>query len=122
MSGADTATKKRRAPPGSGTGTPSGSGARSPTGRPGTPVIGGSRASSPGALGGTEGSTTSSFPSLDEIRAAIPPAGVKITALIAMFKSRLHGDQQNANRQFIQMVKAVGRTSPTAKGFILPRE
>lgn len=85
-------------------------------------MIGGSRASSPGAsaAGGTEG--PSSFPSLDEIRAAIPPAGVKVTALIAMFKSRLHGDQQNANRQFIQMVKAVGRTSPTAKGFILPRE
>ncbi|KAK4496033.1 hypothetical protein PRZ48_013302 [Zasmidium cellare] len=97
-SGSDTDTSRGRkikvknSPPGSpSSNTPNGS-------RSGTPA-GGSRAQSPKSNGGAK-----SFPTLEEVRAAIPPDGIEIKTLVGQFKSQVAG----RSTEFIALVKAAG--------------
>lgn len=98
-SGSDTDTSRGRpkiklknSPPGS----PS---AITPTGsRSGTPAAG-SRAQSPKPNGGSR-----AFPTLEEVRAAIPPDGVEIKTLVGQFKTQVAG----RSAEFIALVKAAG--------------
>lgn len=107
-SGSDTDTSRGRpklklknSPPGSpSAGTPNGS-------RSGTPA-GGSRAQSP--------KPSKTFPTLEEVRAAIPPEGVEIKALVAKFKIQVAG----RSSEFIALVKAAG-TQDKGTGRIRPK-
>ncbi|EMC92944.1 hypothetical protein BAUCODRAFT_159657 [Baudoinia panamericana UAMH 10762] len=111
-SGSDTDTsragrprpKHNTSPPGSPhDGTPNRSPAGSPTG---------SRAGSPGAP-----PAPGPFPTLDEVKAAVPDEGITIPELIVKFKPRLAGKAQD----FIAMVKQVGKQDPKTKGRIVPK-
>ena len=63
--------------------------------RPGSPA--GSRAQSPAPL--------RAFPTLEEVKAVIPPEGVAVGDIIKHFKTRLAG----RNTEFIALVKMAGR-------------
>lgn len=111
-SGSDTDTSRGRpkirlknSPPGSPSGnTPNGS-------RSGTPA-GGSRAQSPKPNAGAK----AAFPTLEEIRAAIPPDGVEIKTLVGQFKSKVAG----RSAEFIALVKAAG-TQDKSTGKIMQK-
>lgn len=76
----------------------------SPNGsRTGTPS--GSRAQSP------QRNKRAPFPTLEEVRAAIPEDGIKITELVDLFRSRVQGRQGD----FIPLVKNAGRQDQTTK-------
>jgi transcription initiation factor TFIIF subunit alpha len=87
----------------------------SPPGSPSHATPTGSRAGSPAA----SGSRTPSFPTLDEVRAAIPPQGIAIKALVALFKSKVG----TRSADFIGLVKQAGQQSkdPLKKGLIEPK-
>ncbi|KAF2165598.1 hypothetical protein M409DRAFT_23891 [Zasmidium cellare ATCC 36951] len=103
-SGSDTDTSRGRpkiklknSPPGSpSSNTPNGS-------RSGTPA-GGSRAQSAKPNGGAK-----AFPTLEEVRAAIPPDGIEIKTLVGMFKTQVAG----RSGEFIALVKAAGIQNKT---------
>ena len=80
-------------PNGSRTGTPSGSRAQSPQRNKRLP-----------------------FPTLEEVRAAIPEQGIVIGELVNLFRSRVQGRQG----EFIPLVKSAGRQDPSSKK-ILPK-
>jgi len=105
-SGSDTDTsrvgrpklKLKNSPPGSPT-------ERTPVGsRTGTPS--GSRAQSP--------QRQLVFPTLEEVKAAIPKEGIEIVQLVALFKTRLAG----RNADFIQLVKRAGKQDPGTKRIV----
>lgn len=75
----------------------------SPPGSPssGTPM--GSRAASPAARSPLSAAKLE-FPTLQEVKDAIPPDGIEIRRLVAHFKSRLAG----RSGEFITLVKAAG--------------
>lgn len=73
---------------------------------PGSPSSGspmGSRAASPSARSPLSASKLD-FPTLQEVKDAIPPDGIEIKKLVAHFKSRLAG----RSGEFITLVKAAG--------------
>ena len=70
----------------------------------------GSRAATP------SGSRRPPFPTLEEVRAAIPEDGIGIGELVNLFRSRVQGRQG----EFIPLVKSAGRQDPTSKK-ILPK-
>jgi len=89
----------------------------SPTGSPRrdqTPVSR-SRAASP--VGGSRAQSPQPFPTLDEVKAAIPAEGVVIGDLVKLFKTRLGG----RNGEFIQLVKGAGRQDTGTKR-IVPKD
>lgn len=69
-----------------------------------------SRAQSPSTL-------PSAFPTLDEVKRAIPPEGVGISELVRIFKTRLMG----RNPDFINLVKLAGKQDPVTKK-IVPKD
>lgn len=89
--------KLRNSPPTS----PNGSRAATPSG---------SRAQSP------QRNKRAPFPTLEEVRAAIPADGIGITELVNLFKSRVNG----RTGDFIPLVKSAGRQDPVSKK-ILPK-
>lgn len=70
----------------------------------------GSRAQSP------QRNKRAPFPTLEEVRAAIPAEGIPIGDLVNLFRSRVQGRQGD----FIPLVKSAGRQDPTSKK-ILPK-
>lgn len=56
------------------------------------------------------------FPTLEEVRAAIPKDGIPINELVDVFRSRVAGRQAD----FISLVKGAGRQDPTSKR-IMPK-
>lgn len=61
----------------------------------------GSRAGSPAA-------SQPRLPTVDEIKAAVPPTGIRIAALINIFRSQIPATAEGKAR-FIALVKGVGR-------------
>jgi len=55
-----------------------------------------------------------SFPTLDEVKRAIPPEGVGISELVRIFKTRLMG----RNPDFINLVKLAGKQDPVTKRIV----
>lgn len=94
----------------------------SPPGSPSTNTPNGSRAASPSATGSRaqspkpNGAVKKDFPTLEEVRAAIPPEGIEIKALVALFKAQV----QSRSAEFIVLVKAAG-VQDKATGRIMPR-
>nr|POE94233.1 transcription initiation factor iif subunit alpha [Quercus suber] len=70
--------------------------------RSGTPAMGGSRAQSP---------QRPAFPTLDEVRAAIPAEGIEIAKLVQLFKQRVTGRSSD----FINLVKKAGKQDSVTK-------
>ncbi|CAK4034133.1 Rap30 74 interaction domain-containing [Lecanosticta acicola] len=113
----------------------SGSGSDTDTSRPGRPKLklrnsppsgntpNGSRAASPAASGSraqspnTNGATKSAFPTIEEVKAAIPPTGIEIKALVGLFKAKVG----NRSAEFIALVKSAGVQDKRAPGRILPK-
>ena len=90
---------------------------KSPNGTPSAP---GSRAQSPNrkpvvATTAATAPATTTFPSLDEIKAAIAPSGMGIADLVKMFKPRVLGRQP----EFIALVKQAGKQDKVTK-MIMP--
>ncbi|KAF7186643.1 hypothetical protein HII31_12052 [Pseudocercospora fuligena] len=65
-------------------------------------------------------SDSTDFPTLDEIRAAIPADGIDAKSLIMIFKSRVAG----RTAEFIRLVKMAARQSndPATRGKVVPKE
>lgn len=59
----------------------------------------------------------SNFPTVEDVRAAIPPDGIELKSLVSMFKSRV----ASRSGDFISLVKLVGKQDPTTKK-IIPKE
>lgn len=96
-SGSDTETERRRTV----TLNP-----RSTPGSPGNATPIGSRAGSPVPM-----------PTADEIRAAIPPAGISIPELIKRFREQVPKTKEG-NKAFIQSVLSVAKAMPGAPGLV----
>ncbi|KAI5360522.1 putative transcription initiation factor IIF, alpha subunit [Septoria linicola] len=79
----------------------------SPPGSPSAATPNGSRAGSPTASGTATPNGGTPFPTLDEVRASIPPAGIAMKALVAKFKSRVG----TRTADFIALVKKAGQLS-----------
>ena len=60
---------------------------------------------------------TAGFPTLEEVRAAIPPAGIEIKALVGLFKPRV-GQRIS---EFIALVKSAGVQDKSARTRLLPK-
>lgn len=60
--------------------------------------------------------TTGAFPTLEEVKAAIPAGGIAITELAQMFKPRVLARQAD----FIALVKQAGKQDPATKK-IMPK-
>ncbi|KAK8184505.1 hypothetical protein BC567DRAFT_240921 [Phyllosticta citribraziliensis] len=143
-SGNESARKKHKRNPGSGTDSEAtDSGVKkmnrvhpitsTANSRPGSPVAGSvagapaSRAASPGALAANQANALKSRtaapaanlppPSVEEIRAVIPPQGASMTQLISAFKGRL---KPHTQKEFIVNVKKAG-TYDKDKKIILPK-
>lgn len=57
------------------------------------------------------------IPTAEEIKAAVPPQGIKIAELIAMFKSRVRKER---SKDFVAAVKTVAHTrNVEGKGALL---
>ncbi|THZ09546.1 Rap30/74 interaction domain-containing protein [Aureobasidium pullulans] len=95
-SGSDTETERRARPM---TLNP-----RSTPGSPGAATPIGSRAGSPVPM-----------PTADEVKAAIPPAGITISDLIRRFKERVPKEN---NKDFIKLVSSVARAMPGGQGLV----
>jgi len=59
------------------------------------------------------------MPKLEDIRAALPPEGISIGEMIRKFRSQLHTAQ--SKKDFIGLVKQVGKTSPHDKNLIVQK-
>lgn len=79
---------------------------RSTPGSPGNATPIGSRAGSPVPM-----------PTADEIRAAIPPAGISIPELIKRFREQVPKTKEG-NKAFIQLVLSVAKAMPGAPGLV----
>lgn len=94
---------------------------KSPSGSPSGNTPNGSRAASPSATGSRaqspNGAAKPGFPTLEEVRAAIPPSGIEIKALVGLFKSKV--GQRTA--EFIALVKSAGMQDKSTPGRILPK-
>ncbi|KAH0273763.1 Rap30/74 interaction domain-containing protein, partial [Aureobasidium melanogenum] len=97
-SGSDTETERRR--------TTLPLNPRSTPGSPGNATPLGSRAGSPVPM-----------PTADEIRAAIPPAGISIPELIKRFREQVPKTKEG-NKAFIQLVLSVAKAMPGAPGLV----
>lgn len=83
---------------------------------PGSPANGtpaGSRAATPS--GGIP-----EMPTADEIRAALPPEGITVKNLIALFRARI-ARIPGGNPAFIQLVKSVVKAIPGSKSLVGPK-
>jgi transcription initiation factor TFIIF subunit alpha len=100
-SGSDTETERRSRPM---TLNP-----RSTPGSPGNATPIGSRTGSPVPM-----------PTADEIRAAVPPAGISIPDLIARFREQVPRTK-DGNRAFIQLVLSVARVKPDDRTLVCLR-
>ena len=76
-----------------------------------------SRTGTPSATGGTA-TPQIPFPTLDEVRAAIPADGIPIKDLVTVFRARIVGTEQT--KQFISLVKEAG-TQDAATKRIMPK-
>lgn len=77
---------------------------------PGSP--GGSRSASPAVEGSrAQSPPRPAFPTLDEVRAAIPAHGIEIAKLVHLFKQRVTGRSPD----FINLVKKAGKQDPGTK-------
>ncbi|KAG9893557.1 Rap30/74 interaction domain-containing protein, partial [Aureobasidium melanogenum] len=97
-SGSDTETERRR--------TTLPLNPRSTPGSPGNATPLGSRAGSPVPM-----------PTADEIRTAIPPAGISIPELIKRFREQVPKTKEG-NKAFIQLVLSVAKAMPGAPGLV----
>lgn len=121
---ADTAKVKRSLTGGSGSGSDTDT---SRTGRPklrlkasppASPHEGRSRAASPsGSNSRAQSPQRKAFPTLEELRAAIPPDGIGISDLVKIFKARITSQRQ---AEFIALVKQAGKQDAASKK-ILPK-
>lgn len=91
----------------------------SPPGSPSRQTPNGSRAGSPTASG-SRTPVGKEFPTLEEVKAAIPAEGIAMNALVQLFKSKVPSSR---SAEFIQLVKAAGQLSkdPDKKGRIVPK-
>lgn len=87
---------------------------------PGSPHEG-SRAGSPsGSNSRAQSPSRKTFPTLEEVRAAIPAEGIAISEFMKLFKPRIAAQEQR-QADFFALVKQAGRQDPGSKK-IYPRE
>ncbi|KAG8626522.1 hypothetical protein KVT40_005467 [Elsinoe batatas] len=86
--------------------------------RSGSPVVSApsSRPGSPPPRPASATPVVADMPSMEEVRAAIPPGGIAVTDLTRLFRSRI---PRAMNGAFIQLVKSVGKNSPDNKSLII---
>lgn len=60
------------------------------------------------------------MPTADEIRAALPPEGITVKNLIALFRARI-SRIPGGKPAFIQLVKPVVKAIPGSKGLVGPK-